>query len=151
MQLSKFTDYALRVLMHLAAAEGQQMTTRQIAEMHDARYNHLAKVTQWLVKDGCVTANRGRSGGILLAKAPEEINIGVLVRKLESQYALVECLRPDGGTCKLTPECGLSNALIIAQDAFFTALEEVTLADLTTKNPGMPQLLGQLLHDSQLN
>lgn len=52
LQFSKFTDYALRTLMHLAVADEHILTTRQIADIHWAFYNHLAKVTQWLVRDG---------------------------------------------------------------------------------------------------
>ena len=52
LQFSKFTDYALRTLMHLAVADEHMLTSRQIADIHWAFYNHLAKVTQWLVRDG---------------------------------------------------------------------------------------------------
>ncbi len=144
MQLSKFTDYALRTLMHLAVTEGHQLTTRQIAGIHDVKYNHLAKVTQWLVREGYAVSTRGRAGGIALIKPPKEINLGEVVRKLESQSDLVECMRPDGGSCILAPTCGLTAALTVAQDAFFDALDKVTLADLTTQNPSMLRLLGRL-------
>lgn len=144
MQLSKFTDYALRTLMHLAVANEHMLTTRQIAEIHDAKYNHLAKVTQWLVREGYVLSLRGRSGGLRLAKGTDVINIGHVVRDLESQSVLVECLRPDGGTCRLAPSCGLTSALKIAQDAFFASLDTLTLADLTKNDVSMARLLAQL-------
>ena len=147
MQLSKFSDYALRTLMHLAVADGHQLTTRQIAETHDAKYNHLAKVTQWLVREGYAVSTRGRSGGILLTKPPKDITLGEVIRKLESHSDLVECMRPDGGNCILSPTCGLSAALSVAQDAFFDALDQVSLADLTTQNPPMIQLLNRLNAD----
>ncbi|MBW4707457.1 Rrf2 family transcriptional regulator [Roseobacter sp. YSTF-M11] len=144
MQLSKFTDYALRTLMHLAVAEGHILTTRQIAEIHQAKYNHLAKVTQWLVREGYVVSVRGRTGGIRLAKPTSEINIGRLVQKLESQSELVECMRADGGNCILAPKCGLTGALIAAQDAFYASLGQLTLDDLSNKNPGMHKILSRL-------
>ena len=144
MQLSKFTDYALRTLMHLAIAEKHMLTTRQIAEIHDAKYNHLAKVTQWLVREGYVASVRGRSGGLRLAKQPRDINIGYVVRDLESQTELVECLRPDGGSCVLAPSCGLTSALRVAQDAFYTSLNTMMLADLTKNNAPMARLLARL-------
>jgi len=144
MQLSKFTDYAMRTLMHLALAEKHILTTRQIAEIHDAKFNHLAKVAQWLVQKGYVTSERGRSGGLRLALPTNEINIGQLIRDLESQTNLVECLRPDGGNCILTPTCGLTHALKVAQDAFFSSLEGLTLSDLTEKDQGMTRLISRL-------
>lgn len=144
MQLSKFTDYALRTLMHLAVADEHMLTTRQIADIHRAKYNHLAKVTQWLVREGYVTSLRGRSGGLRLAKPIDEINIGHLARGLESKTDIVECMRADGGNCILSPACGLTRALEEAQDAFFGSLETLTLADLTKQNSGVARLLAQL-------
>jgi Rrf2 family nitric oxide-sensitive transcriptional repressor len=119
MQLSKFTDYALRILMHLAVADKHMLTTRQIAEIHNAKYNHLAKVTQWLVRKGYVASVRGRS-------------------------ELVDCLRLDGGSCILAPSCGLTAALRAAQDAFFQSLDTLTLADLTKNEAPISRLLARL-------
>ncbi|WP_390910858.1 Rrf2 family transcriptional regulator [Pseudosulfitobacter sp. SM2401] len=144
MQLTKFTDYALRTLMHLAVADEHMLTTRQIAGIHDAKYNHLAKVTQWLVREGYVASVRGRTGGLRLAKNTGDVNIGSIVRGLESQTELVECLRPDGGNCLLSPNCGLTSALRNAQDAFYASLDKITLADLTKNDAPMARLLAQL-------
>ena len=141
MQLSKFSDYALRTLMHLAVAQDGRMTTRQIAEIHDAKYNHFAKVTQWLVREGYVSSLRGRTGGLCLAMPIEDIRIGPILRDLESTSPLVDCLSPDGGTCRLAPSCGLTSALRIAQEAFFDALDQTTLAQLVQRNGQMAKLL----------
>lgn len=147
MQLSKFSDYALRTLMHLAVAKEHMLTTRQIADIHDAKYNHLAKVTQWLVREGYVASVRGRSGGLRLAKDTKDVNVGQILRALESQSNLVECLRPDGGNCVLSGACGLTSALRAAQDAFFQSLDAMTLADLTNNDAPMTRLLTRLNTD----
>lgn len=144
MQLSKFSDYALRTLMHLAVAQENMLTTQQIATIHGAKYNHLAKVTQWLVREGYVTSVRGRSGGLQLAKKLEEVNIGHVIRALESQSVLVECLGEGGGNCILAPACGLTSALRTAQEAFYAVLDEMTLADLTQKNAPLARMLERL-------
>ncbi len=141
MQLNRFTDYALRVMMHLAAANGRLMSTREIADLHDAKYNHLAKVTQWLANEGYIETIRGRSGGIALAKQPDQICIGTLVRKLESQTALVECMREDRGNCRLSVACGLAVVLKDAEESFFRTLDQVTLADVLKRQSGMFDLL----------
>ncbi len=130
--------------MHLAMSEHHTLTTRQIAGMHDAKYNHLAKVTQWLVKEGYVDAMRGRSGGLRLARTPEQINVGEVLRALESQSDLVECMRADGGNCVLAPNCGLQTALSKARDAFFSSLCETSLGDLTERDLPMARLLLRL-------
>ena len=144
MQLTKFTDYALRTLMHLAVSDKHMLTTRQIADIHDAKYNHLAKVTQWLVREGYVESVRGRSGGLRLAKDPKDVNVGAVIRELESQTQLVECLHPDGGNCVLAECCGLTSALRNAQEAFFMALDKMSLADLAKNNTPMVRLLERL-------
>lgn len=144
MQLSKFSDYALRTLMHLAVAQENMLTTQQIATIHNAKYNHLAKVTQWLVREGYVTSVRGRSGGLRLAKTLDEVNIGHVIRALESQSALVECLGEGGGNCILSPACGLTSALRSAQDAFYAVLDQMTLADLIQNNTPLAQMLKRL-------
>jgi len=141
MQLSKFSDYALRILIHLASSPDQLLSTRQIADLHDAKYNHLAKVTGWLVHEGYAVSTRGRGGGLRLARDPSQINLGTVLRGLEADKPLVECMSSDGGACRFSPACGLSNALNIAQEAFFTALEDYTIADLPTLSPGMSRLL----------
>lgn len=131
MQLSSFTDYTLRVLMHLAVSQGQTLTTRQITDVHRAKFNHLAKVTQWLVREGYVSSTRGRTGGLRLLKDPDEITVGQIVRSLEGEDGIVECMRSDGGTCVLAPVCALKASLHDAQEAFFAALDKTTLAALT--------------------
>ncbi|WP_430472870.1 RrF2 family transcriptional regulator [Thalassospira lucentensis] len=141
MQLNRFTDYALRVMMHLATANGRLMSTREIAAIHDAKYNHLAKVTQWLANEGYIETIRGRSGGITLAREPDQISIGTLVRKLESQTALVECMHEDRGNCRLASACGLAVVLKDAEESFFRTLDQVTLADILKRQSGMFDLL----------
>ena len=145
MQLSKFSDYALRVVVHLAASPDRLLSTRQIAEIHDAKYNHMAKVTTWLVTEGYAESLRGRGGGLRLSRTPEEINLGQLVRKLEADKPVVECLGSDGtGACRLMPACGLSLALGDAQEAFFVSLDQLNLSSVIRTSPGMERLLSAL-------
>ena len=144
MQLSTFSDYALRTLMHMALAGDDLLTTRQIAEIHNAKINHLAKVTSWLVREQYVDSQRGRGGGLRLARPTDAIMVGEVLRKLERNTGLVECLNHDGGSCPLSPTCELTSALRDAQEAFFVALDDVSLASLTTKSSKMSVLLKRL-------
>lgn len=144
MQLSMFSDYALRVLMHLATSPDKVLSTRQISDIHDAKYNHMTKVTGWLVAEGYATAMRGRGGGLQLARAPEDINLGHLLRKLEEDKPLVDCMRADGGSCCLSPSCSLAVVLHDAQEAFYATLEQRTLGSVISLQPGMARLLHTL-------
>ncbi|MEM7267866.1 MAG: Rrf2 family transcriptional regulator [Pseudomonadota bacterium] len=143
MQLNKFTDYSLRILMHLAASE-RRLTAREIADGQGLSFNHLAKVAQWLAAEGHVSSTRGRGGGMGLARSPEEINLGAVVRKAEAGSALVECMREDGGCCALVPACGLLPYLNNAQEAFFQSLDQHTLADVMQRNSGLSRLLNEV-------
>lgn len=144
MQLSKFSDYALRVLIHLAVAEGTRCSTRDIAELQGVSFHHLAKVSQWLVAEGYAKAVRGRGGGLTLGLPAAEIRIGTLLRRSDSEAGLVECMSPGGGGCVLTPACGLKPILAEAQDAFFATLDNYTLNDVVCRKPGLANLVRAL-------
>ena len=87
---------------------------------------------------------RGRGGGLRLAKDPSEINLGHLLRQLEADKPLVECFNAQTNTCQLIPACGLMFALKDAQEAFFAALDHVTIANMMTRSPNMTKLLNAL-------
>ncbi|OBY24422.1 RrF2 family transcriptional regulator [Leisingera sp. JC1] len=144
MQITKFSDYALRILIHLATHEDGLMTTREIAGMQQLPFNHLAKISQWLTHEGYVESVRGRNGGMRLAVSPEAISIGGLLRKSEHGTPLVECMKEDGGCCVMTPACGLLPILNEAQEAFFAALDSKTLQDVLVGNRGMRNLIRAL-------
>ncbi|MGB5586404.1 MAG: Rrf2 family transcriptional regulator, partial [Gammaproteobacteria bacterium] len=129
MRLTVFTDYALRVLMYLAVNPEQRVTIRDVAEGYGISRNHLMKVVNKLTRAELVDASRGVNGGLRLARAPEEITIGEVVRKTEDEIALVECFRADN-QCIITPECALKDVFGEAQTAFLDVLDSYTLADL---------------------
>ncbi|MEF2548203.1 Rrf2 family transcriptional regulator [Aurantimonas sp. E1-2-R+4] len=129
MRLASFTDYGLRVLMRLAGAPDESISTGQIAEEFAISQHHLAKVVQDLGRGGFVRAQRGRSGGLRLARPAHAITVGEVVRHLEQRFAIVECFRADGGTCVLQPRCRLKPKLAAARGAFMTELDRTTVAD----------------------
>ena len=129
MRLTSFTDYGLRVLMRLAGAPDRMFTTDQIATEFVVSRNHLTKVVQDLVRCGYVTSQRGKGGGLRLARAAQDIRLGDVIGHLEQDSALVECFRADGGVCVLTPNCRLKHRLYAARLAFLAAMNTTTLAD----------------------
>jgi Rrf2 family nitric oxide-sensitive transcriptional repressor len=129
MNVTRFTDYSLRVLIYLAVNREQPATIKEVAERYDISKNHLMKVVQELSASGYVLATRGKNGGIQLAHAPEQINIGTLIRKLEQDTTLVECFG-SGNQCVITAACQLKRMFAEALERFFCTLEQYTLADL---------------------
>ncbi|MFN3240030.1 MAG: RrF2 family transcriptional regulator [Planctomycetota bacterium] len=128
MQLSKFSDYSLRVLMYVGLRGEQASPVREIAGAFDVSTHHLTKVAHKLVELGLLQARRGRGGGLVLAVPAEQIVVGEVVRATEN-LDLVECMA-DGGACVLAGGCRLQRALARARDAFLAELDLVGLDEL---------------------
>ena len=129
MRLSVQTDYALRMLMFLAAKNGHH-SIAEIARQYGISKNHLMKVAQRLAAEGFVESVRGRRGGLKLARPANELNVGVIVRIMEDTGNFVECFDPATNQCVVTPACGLQHALQGAVEAFLRYLDNFTVSDL---------------------
>jgi Rrf2 family nitric oxide-sensitive transcriptional repressor len=140
MRLKSYTDYALRVLMHLAARPDRLASIAEIARTYRISHNHLTKVVHDLRKEGFLDSVRGRSGGVRLARPAGEISVGEVVRHTEGGFDLVDC-----GSCVIAPACALTAALHEARKAFMTVLDGYSLADLVEdRKAGLRQLLASL-------
>ncbi|MEF9903372.1 RrF2 family transcriptional regulator [Streptomyces sp. P9-A2] len=145
MRLLRSTDLALRVLMRLAVAEEKtNPTTRDVAEAMDVPYTHAAKVVAELQHMELLTARRGRGGGLTLTERGRTASVGALVRAFEGEDDVVDCegasASGTGTPCPLRSACRLRGALRQAQEAFFTSLDPLTVADIST-GPTGPLLL----------
>jgi Rrf2 family transcriptional regulator, nitric oxide-sensitive transcriptional repressor len=130
MQLTGFTDLALRILMRLAVAEKDgTATTGELAAQLNVSYAHATKVVTALSGLGLVDARRGRRGGLRLADEAHTISIGHVVRQLEGAREVVEC--EGSNPCPLRGGCRLRTALRAAQEAFFATLDPLTVADVS--------------------
>ncbi len=141
MQLSKFTDYGLRVLMHLVAVSPDKVSVNRIAEVFGISEHHVAKVASQLVKGGFVISGRGRAGGLMLAQDPKMISIGAVVRHLSGDVPVAECFNSDGCDCRVFAQCGLKGPLYEAQQAFFTVLDKYTLDAVVKERSLLRELL----------
>lgn len=134
MRLTSMTDYALRLLMYLAQQPDRLCTIAEIATAHGISEAHLMKITHQLALAGWIETVRGKGGGMRLALAPADINLGDVVRSMESDFQLVECFGP-GNACVITRQCRLTSVIQGALDSFMSHLDQYTLADLS---PGKP-------------
>jgi Rrf2 family nitric oxide-sensitive transcriptional repressor len=130
MRLTRHTDYALRLLMLLAAEPEAIHTIDEAARRYRVSRHHLMKVTQTLIKAGFVNGARGRGGGLRLHRPAASINLGAVVRATEENLDLVECFDPETDACVLTPACGLKAPLREGLKAFLAVLDGYSLADL---------------------
>lgn len=141
MRLSLYSDYALRLLMRLALEEGRLVTILEVSEAYRISANHLMKIAHQLGREGYIETVRGRNGGLRLARAPEEINVGELVRRTEEGFDLVECFDRKTNRCVITDVCRLRGLLDEALEAFLGVLDGHTLADLVSDNPALKRRL----------
>jgi len=134
MQLTRHTDYALRLLVHLAGIGDARSRIAMVAEEQAISRTHLMKIANELARAGFIAAVRGRGGGIRLARSPGEINLGEVIDAMEPRCAMIDC-----GSCRLTGRCSLPGVLHQADNAFREVLSRYTLADICRG----PALAGQ--------
>jgi Rrf2 family transcriptional regulator, nitric oxide-sensitive transcriptional repressor len=141
MRLTKHTDYSLRVLIYLGVQPDRHATIEEVADAYSISRNHLMKVVYRLAGHGVVETQRGRKGGFRLARDPQAIRLGDLVRQAETDFAVVECLDPQGGSCAIDGACALRGVLEDAMSAWFAVLDRYTLADLIRPEAALAGLL----------
>ena len=135
MRLTRFTDYALRVLIYTGLQSESWVTIREISDAYGISKNHLMKVVSLLTRLGYLNARRGPGGGIALASEPSEVNLADVIRDVEDDLELVECFC-DGSKCVISPACQLKLVLQQALGAYLDTLRSYTLRDLLEpKNP----------------
>jgi len=127
MQLTRHTDYGLRILIYLALDPARRVAASDIADAFAVSQNHIMKVIKNLANHKVIVTHRGKGGGISLAKAPANIPVGAVVRALEGKTEIVNCIAP---RCPVLPACRLRTALAEAYEAFLSTLDAYTLEQL---------------------
>lgn len=136
MKLTLYSDYAMRVMIHLAAKNDNPASIREVAQIYGISQNHLMKVVQDLAGAGFIHAVRGRKGGIRLARPADEIVLGSILRHTEKLTDLVEC-----GACLIKSACGLPPVLNEATAAFISVFDKYTLSDVVHQKSALVTLL----------
>lgn len=125
MQLTRHSDYALRLLIHLGSIGEGRVSIASVAEQQDISATHLLKIANGLTHAGFIEAVRGRGGGIRLALEPAEINLGAVLDVTEPRCPMVDCTG-----CRLARGCNLPGVLAAARRAFMDVVRQYTLADV---------------------
>ncbi len=142
MQFTHFTDYSLHTLIYLGAQQSTLATISEVAEQYGISQSHLTKVVHQLANRGYIQTTRGKGGGMRLARLPQLINIGDVVREMEGNINLVECFNAKNQSCPLLPACILKSVLAEARKNFFDTLDRYTLADLLTNKSSLRKITG---------
>ena len=132
MQLTRFSDYALRVLLYAHAAGDRRVTIEEMAASYRISRAHLMKVVNTLTRAGYLAGVRGRTGGVTLARPAAGIRLGEVVRATEPDFALVECFS-DANECVIKDCCKLPAVLRRALAAFLSELDRHTLDSIALR------------------
>lgn len=140
MHLTKFSDYALRVLM-LAAARGERrVTIEETAVTFGISHGHLKKVVLTLTRAGFLQGKKGRNGGYTLARKPDDISLGAVLRITETDFSMFECVHA-GQSCQVIGQCRLPAVGRRAVMAFLTVFDQVTLAEVALPGAAFPDII----------
>jgi Rrf2 family transcriptional regulator, nitric oxide-sensitive transcriptional repressor len=148
MRHTRHADFALRVLMYLRVAPGRRGSIADIAAAHRISHNHLDKVVRRMSEAGLVATLRGRGGGVRLTRDPSTITVGDVIRAMEDDFAVVECLGP-ARYCQVAGVCGARSVFARALTAYFAVLDDATLDDVAMNDQGLRgalDLTGKLVH-----
>jgi Rrf2 family nitric oxide-sensitive transcriptional repressor len=167
MRLTNYSDYALRSLIYLAVKPEPPILANisDIANSYGISKSHLTKIIHQLGQLGYIESVRGKNGGIRLARAPKDINLGILIKQIEPDFDLVECFATPVNSsdrhprstglpitlineevdksigCVISPVCQLKGVFFEALTAFINVLERYTLADVITNEDELVTLL----------
>ncbi|MBD8878191.1 iron-responsive transcriptional regulator RirA [Roseibium polysiphoniae] len=141
MRLTQQTNYAVRALMYCAANPERPSKVADIAASFDMSETHLFKIMKVLVDANLIRTIRGRNGGVMLAREPETMTVGEVVRAAEESFLLAECFDSGRKDCPLITSCGFNGILHEALEAFMDVLDTKTIADLSEDRPSLRNLL----------
>ena len=137
MRLTSYTNYALRSLQLAALRAPALVRVDDVVKVHGLARPHIVKIVHELGKAGFIKTQRGRGGGFRLARAPEKITVGEVVRLTEGPFDLVECFNRETNTCPLIGICKLSSTFAQATRAFLDVLDGVTVADIAANRDAL--------------
>lgn len=140
MRLSTFSDLSFRVLFYASAHKDRLVTIDEMYKSLQVSRGHLIKVVHKLSTAGLLRSTRGRAGGVTLNKRADEINLAAVLRIVETDFAQVDCMKADGGSCTLIEFCKLPDPLEEAMAAYLAVLEQYTIADVDVSKQLNPMM-----------
>ncbi len=129
MKISKKSQYGLRALVFLGLNKNKILSLRFISEKEKIPFNYLEKISSQLEKKGLVNSKKGVQGGYSLAVSPEKIKIGEIIKALDGEIVLVECVGTKNN-CALKKSCKTINAWLKIQKSLEKTINSINLKDL---------------------
>jgi Rrf2 family protein len=134
MQITRQADYAIRAVLYISKlGQNQRAATSQIAQEQHIPPSFLAKIISQLSIAGVLQTSRGARGGVMLAKAPDEISLLDVVESIDGPIALNECVNDEQG-CTFGEECPLRSIWCDAQDDLVHRLRSTNFAQFAASH-----------------
>lgn len=131
MKLSSKTHYGLQAMYFLAVHYGKEpISASELGRIAGVSPKYLEQILRKLQARNIISSTRGAQGGYYLSREPEKITVGDVVRTLEDDIEIIECVA-GGGKCKCCPTSGVWKKLY---DGINDLLDEITLKDVATGN-----------------
>lgn len=142
MRLSRQTNISVRTLVYCAVNEPNLSRVPEIAKAFGVTDMFLFKIILPVAKQGLLETIRGRKGGIRLSRPAEEIVLSDVLRLTEDNFELSECFGAERDRCAVDDRSVYTVALRRALDAFFSILDEYTIADLAADPAALEIMFG---------
>lgn len=133
MKMNANTDFLYRALIYVALHPERWVTAREVTEAYKLSHNHISKVCQELIRCGFLNAQRGRGGGVQLARKPEDIHLGELLFLDDDKPKIIDCETGIGGSCCIAPACRLKEIFAQTKRAFLDAMNSPALDEVISQ------------------
>ena len=143
MRLNQASDYALRIVMQCAMQPERIHRIEDVVKQHQFSKGHVMKIVSLLTRAEILKAIRGRGGGFCMGENWHSVTIGDVVRVIEADFAVVECLNRDikaDCNCCFLPACRIKPLMRRATDAFMAQLDGMTIQQAIQGLPIPPAL-----------
>lgn len=130
MRLSKMTDYAVVMMVHMGQSKGRVFSSAHIAEETGVPLPTVSKLLKELARGGMLTSIRGVNGGYRMDRTSENVSVAEVVQALEGPIALTACVDGADDNCNVESFCGMRGNWNKVNTAIRVALEGVSLAEM---------------------
>jgi len=132
-EITRRTDYAIRLLLELVRSGGGPVSVRQLAERQQVPYAFARSVQRGLVGAGLISTVRGAKGGAVLAREPDNVTLYEVVSSMQGVPSVAACVN-DPEWCSLAGGCAVHGVWCDADEMLREFLGSKTLAGLSVKD-----------------
>ncbi|HNW79523.1 MAG TPA: SUF system Fe-S cluster assembly regulator [Candidatus Competibacteraceae bacterium] len=137
-RITREADYGILLMTGLAQAEGQPRSAAALAQQRRLPLPMVGKILKALTRAGLLNSQRGAQGGYSLARPASEISAADIIGALEGPLAITECSSERHDGCARQDHCEVSGHWPRINQAIYSALQGISLDDLSQPNPPRP-------------